>query len=66
MYIGPEFQLGQVYDGTLGQMEGENVVLYRPVYAVIRKPSVVETPKEKEGSRSETSKASELRIKQSH
>ncbi|CAM1154563.1 Uncharacterised protein at_DN0646, partial [Pycnogonum litorale] len=35
MYIGPEFQLGQVYDGTLGMEEGETVVLYRPVYVCI-------------------------------
>jgi hypothetical protein len=34
VYIGPEFQLGQVYDGTLGieEVAGETVVLYRPVY----------------------------------
>lgn len=34
LYIGPEFQLGQVYDGTLGK-EGEAVVLYRPVYVCV-------------------------------
>ena len=40
MYIGPEFQLGQVYDGSLGaEQDGENVVLYRPVYVCVRKPS---------------------------
>lgn len=39
MYIGPEFQLGQVYDGTLGVEEGETVVLYRPVYVSIRNPT---------------------------
>lgn len=40
LYIGPEFQLGQVYDGTLGeeQANGENVVLYRPVYVNVRRP----------------------------
>ena len=37
LYIGPEFQLGQVYDGTLGMEEGETVVLYRPVYVCVRK-----------------------------
>ena len=37
LYIGPEFQLGQVYDGTLGMEEGETVVLYRPVYICVRK-----------------------------
>lgn len=39
LYIGPEFQLGQVYDGTLGVEEGESVVLYRPVYVSIRNPT---------------------------
>ncbi|CAG7716415.1 unnamed protein product, partial [Allacma fusca] len=34
MYIGPEFQLGQVYDG--GQDTGDTIVLYRPVYPTIR------------------------------
>jgi len=33
MYIGPEFQLGQVYDGS--QENGDSVVLYRPVYASV-------------------------------
>ncbi len=37
LYIGPEFQLGQVYDGTLGVEDGETVVLYRPVYVCVRK-----------------------------
>ncbi|KAH9423468.1 hypothetical protein DERP_003747 [Dermatophagoides pteronyssinus] len=36
-YIGPEFQLGQVYDGSLGMEEGETIVLYRPVYVCVRK-----------------------------
>ncbi|XP_042908083.1 arrestin domain-containing protein 2 [Parasteatoda tepidariorum] len=37
MYIGPEFLLGQVYDGTLGcPEEGETVVLYRPVYVCVK------------------------------
>ncbi|XP_022257211.1 uncharacterized protein LOC106472987 [Limulus polyphemus] len=35
MYIGPEFQLGQVYDGTLGIEDGNTVVLYRPVYVCV-------------------------------
>lgn len=30
MYIGPEFQLGQVYDGSVEN--GDTIVLYRPVY----------------------------------
>lgn len=38
-YIGPEFQLGQVYDGSLGMEEGETIVLYRPVYVCVRKSS---------------------------
>lgn len=33
MYIGPEFQLGQVYDGTMEN--GDAIVLYRPVYLSI-------------------------------
>jgi len=37
LYIGPEFQLGQVYDGSLGMEDGETVVLYRPVYVCVRK-----------------------------
>ena len=37
LYIGPEFQLGQVYDGTLGTEEGETIVLYRPVYVYVKK-----------------------------
>ncbi|XP_074603748.1 arrestin domain-containing protein 2-like [Brevipalpus obovatus] len=34
LYIGPEFQLGQVYDGALG--DGESVVLYQPVYVCVK------------------------------
>jgi len=33
MYIGPEFQLGQVYDGSVEN--GDSVVLYRPVYLTV-------------------------------
>ena len=38
IYIGPEFQLGQVYDGTLGLGDdtGENIVLYRPMYVCVK------------------------------
>ena len=43
LYIGPEFQLGQVYDGTLGMEEGETVVLYRPVYVCVRKNNISDT-----------------------
>lgn len=39
MYIGPEFQLGQVYDG--GQDPGESVVLYRPVYLCVKPKTLV-------------------------
>lgn len=35
MYIGPEFLLGQVYDGTNAQEVRETVVLYRPVYVCV-------------------------------
>jgi len=34
MYIGPEFLLGQVYDGTTEC--GESIVLYRPVYPTVK------------------------------
>ncbi len=34
MYIGPEFQLGQVYDGE--SEPGDSVVLYRPVYLCVQ------------------------------
>lgn len=33
MYIGPEFQLGQVYDGTVEF--SESILLYRPVYITV-------------------------------
>ena len=33
IYVSPEFQLGQVYDGTGGI--DEDVVLYRPVYCCV-------------------------------
>ncbi len=33
LYISPEFQLGQVYDGTV--TDGDDVVLYRPVYGCV-------------------------------
>ncbi|XP_046669540.1 arrestin domain-containing protein 3-like [Homalodisca vitripennis] len=35
MYIGPEFLLGQVYDGSNAQEMRETVVLYRPVYVCV-------------------------------
>ena len=35
IYISPEFQLGQVYDGTGGSGIDEDVVLYRPVYCCV-------------------------------
>ena len=43
MYISPEFQLGQVYDGTMGdsmyQTTGDDLsVLYRPVYTTTFTP----------------------------
>lgn len=33
MYISPEFQLGQVYDGT--GTHDEDIILYRPVYVCV-------------------------------
>ena len=41
MYIGPEFQLGQVYDG--GGDSAEPVLLYRPVYVYIPNPVLTTT-----------------------
>ena len=40
LYIGPEFLLGEVYDGTnIQDAQRETVVLYRPVYVTVVKPS---------------------------
>lgn len=36
MYTSPEFQVGQVYDGTMGS--GEDVILYRPIYVKLCSP----------------------------
>lgn len=33
-YVGPEFQLGQVYDGG-SAIDTNDVVLYRPVYVCV-------------------------------
>lgn len=33
LYISPEFQLGQVYDGTMDHEE--DIILYRPVYVCV-------------------------------
>lgn len=37
MYISPEFQIGQVYDGTTGYGDSstDDVVLYRPTYVKV-------------------------------
>lgn len=35
IYISPEFQLGQVYDGTCESGGGDDIILYRPVYVCI-------------------------------
>ncbi|ROT60734.1 Arrestin domain-containing protein 3 [Penaeus vannamei] len=43
LYIGPEFQLGQVYDGGVDK-NAESVLLYRPVYACIPNPKLNNTP----------------------
>lgn len=37
LYIGPEFLLGQVYDGCDSSGRNEPVVLYRPVYVTVNK-----------------------------
>lgn len=50
LYIGPEFQLGQVYDGTYGTEEGETVVLYRPVYVCVRRPQGEKSANENGGN----------------
>lgn len=43
MYTGPEFQLGQVYDGG-SDCNPESVLLYRPVYVCIPNPKLINTP----------------------
>lgn len=43
MYTGPEFQLGQVYDGGCDS-NPESVLLYRPVYVCIPNPKLLNTP----------------------
>ena len=43
MYTGPEFQLGQVYDGG-SDSNPESVLLYRPVYVCIPNPKLLNTP----------------------
>lgn len=47
MYIGPEFQLGQVYDGGGDGTNTEPVLLYRPVYICIPNPMITITPSAK-------------------
>ena len=52
MYIGPEFQLGQVYDGNFDPSSGSTstestIVLYRPVYLCVAQKSSSQTPKNK-------------------
>ncbi len=51
MYISPEFQIGQVYDGTLADPD-ENILLYRPVYVKIA--SCMEKPLAMQNSLSST------------
>lgn len=34
LYISPEFQLGQVYDGT-AEHSREDIILYKPVYVCV-------------------------------
>lgn len=57
MYTGPEFLLGQVYDGNFdsnfvsGDVPGnDHVVLYRPVYVCVpsAKLSSIQTPKNRQ------------------
>ena len=47
MYIGPEFQLGQVYDGGGDGVTTEPVLLYRPVYVCIPNAMHTTTPSSK-------------------
>ena len=35
-YISPEFQLGQVYDGSTENRDNDVIVFYRPVYICVR------------------------------
>ncbi|XP_063230472.1 arrestin domain-containing protein 2-like isoform X2 [Bacillus rossius redtenbacheri] len=44
LYIGPEFLLGQVYDGSNHQETRETVVLYRPVYVTVVKSGAAHAP----------------------
>lgn len=44
IYIGPEFLLGQVYDGSNNQEVRETVVLYRPVYVCVSPPDWQQPP----------------------
>lgn len=61
MYVSPEFQLGQVYDGT-GDMgaDDHDVVLYRPVYCCVPhdKVTVTNTNNAKSKSSNSSRKAS--------
>ena len=45
MYISPEFQLGQVYDGTfdMPNQDEEDIILYRPVYVCVPSTATNET-----------------------
>lgn len=54
LYIGPEFQLGQVYDGTTEF--GESIVLYRPVYITVVPASVASTSDAPSGSTKSSTK----------
>lgn len=64
VYIGPEFQLGQVYDGTLGIEEGETLLLYRPVYACVKPSASKSSSKRRDGTKNkDVSKGSPPSIK---
>lgn len=41
LYVSPEFQLGQVYDGTIEQ--SDDIILYRPVYGCVPHEKVTVT-----------------------
>jgi hypothetical protein len=43
LYVSPEFQIGQVYDGTFVADE-DSVLLYRPVYVRLTLPPTQPTP----------------------
>jgi len=59
-YISPEFQIGQVYDGSMLDTD-ENIILYRPVYPVVQPESPCMPPQTMPNS--ENGQSNELNLK---